>query len=134
MLTIFGRGAVALAVFIGTLTVAPPAFAGYLTGNDLYRYCTAASTDHDYSSKSVMCLAFIMGIHDGAETSGQLLTYMAERTEPFRMMCVPANVEAGQLKDITVAYLRDHPADRNQGAGIVVMSALLEAYPCASDQ
>ena len=124
--------AICASVVGGVLGAPPSAHADYITGNDLYRYCKPAQTDAAKDLKETYCVAYITGVHDGAEASGSLLTYMAERDEPFRLMCVPQGVEAGQLRDIVVQYLEDHPADRNLGAGLIVMSALLEAYPCTA--
>jgi len=44
--------------------------------------------------------------------------------------CIPASSQAGQLKDIVVKYLRDHPETRHFEAYALVYVALGQAFNC----
>lgn len=106
--------------------------AGFISGNDLYRYCTAREGQATYYQNDASCTAYIMGAHDALATAGGAVTYIAELDRPLRLVCTPPGVEAGQIRDVVVLWLRDKPADRSMPASLVVMSALAEAFPCRS--
>jgi hypothetical protein len=46
------------------------------------------------------------------------------------MACMAPNVKSGQLRDVVVKYLRDHPEKRHLGAANLVSLALQGAFPC----
>jgi hypothetical protein len=60
------------------------------------------------------CLGYVTGAHDGLGP---------------RLVLVPENATAGQIKDVVVKYLRDNPESRNLPAGVLVMLALVKAWP-----
>ena len=127
-------GAAAAAVFgIAVMGSAVPARAEFVTGNQLYRWCTGAATDYDRRTQDFLCLAYIQGAHDGLETGALHVTYQANLDEAYRIVCVPNRVEAGQLREIVVGHLRDKPEDRNLSAAILVYAALAKSYPCTAD-
>jgi hypothetical protein len=47
------------------------------------------------------------------------------------LACLPANVTQGQITDIVLKYLGDHPDRRHYRAASLVREALLESFPCA---
>lgn len=46
--------------------------------------------------------------------------------------CTPDNVTNGQMEDIVVKYLKDHPDERHMLAAILVVKAMTKAFPCSS--
>lgn len=115
-----------------SLAATTPAKADFYSGNLLYRDCTAERGEATYYQSIAQCTGYIMGTHDALSTAGEYLSYAAEIDPPLRLICVPETVEAGQLRDLVVIYLRDNPANRNLSAGLLVMLALREAYPCGT--
>ncbi len=49
-----------------------------------------------------------------------------------RRSCIPENVTNGQVSDVVIKYLRDHPEERHILAAILVVKAMAEAFPCKS--
>lgn len=95
--------------------------AGALTGTDLYQSCRAQKN----SMGDAMCLAYVRGFTDGI---------MAGSTvgEKFpSQYCPPAaGISAIQSRLIIEKYLRDNPQELHTEAGLLVLSALLQAFPC----
>lgn len=128
------RHCATFAAILGALGTLPavPARAEFMSGNKLYRFCTQTDTEFDRFEQQLMCVAYIQGAHDGLEAGALHVTYAADLKDSYRIVCVPNGVEAGQLKEIVVEYLRSKPADRNLSAAVLVYAALAEAYPCRS--
>ena len=53
-----------------------------------------------------------------------------EFTASLTIACSPNNVTSGQVRDIIIKALRNHPEDRQTDAYILVVAALVEAMPC----
>lgn len=45
-------------------------------------------------------------------------------------VCIPDGVQAGQVRDMIVAYIRRNPSSRHEHALVLVSWALREAWPC----
>ncbi len=113
------------------LVVSTPAEANFKTGNELFRECTASRSDATYYQSYASCTGFIIGVVDGAEMSGFIISALGEMDDdPIRMVCVPDGVEAGQVREIVVQHLRANPADRHKPASGQIISAVRAAYPC----
>ena len=51
--------------------------------------------------------------------------------EEFKGTCVPeARVALGQLTDVVIKYLRDHPEERHLHGAVLVITAVSDAFPC----
>jgi len=100
---------------IGLLMLASGVF---LTGNGLYAECTSGN-----SADQADCLGYITGVYDGIA--------LMQDVDNKHLICIPQGVIRGQIKDIAIAYLRDHPATRQESAAPIVANALLAAYPCS---
>jgi Ssp1 endopeptidase immunity protein Rap1a len=87
----------------------------FLTGNQLYSYCNS-----ELSNMRTHCLGYIEGAVDSVPPSSGGKTFF----------CVPKGVEAGQMRDVVVGYLRNHAESRHQLAAYLVLMALQQAYPC----
>lgn len=95
--------------------------AGYVSGNDLYRDCTAEKNDLTYYQTRARCSAYIVGAADGIDE---------ERTMSGIAECVPSNVAIGQLRDIVVDYLKKNPQNRHYTGYSIVSVALISAFRC----
>lgn len=86
------------------------------TGNSLYAICTAASGDPvaDLASTG-MCLGYVDGV--------------ASKLDLLQQIELPTGVTHGQLQDVVVKYLKDHPETRNQDAVVLTVRALVAAFP-----
>lgn len=89
------------------------------TGNDLLDSCESK----DF--KEAFCLGYITGVTDLDGMDGSVFP---ER----RRSCVAENVSNGQVKDIVVKYLKDHPEERHLLAAILIVKAMAQAFPCKS--
>lgn len=88
----------------------------YLDGNKLYEYC---------QSNEFGCILYIQGVVDG-----QLAAISATTRDVA--YCIPQGSTAGQVKDIVVKFLSDHPERRHLMGGVLVANALSNAWPQCS--
>jgi hypothetical protein len=96
------------------------AIATFVGGNELYGQCLGTP------SQQVACISYITGVADGIAAS-----QTASDPAPYRV-CIPIDqVDRRQLMDITVKFLREHPANRNLHASVLVFVALQNAFPCS---
>jgi hypothetical protein len=112
-----------------------PEEAFYESGNAFVRFCTAAdrvsdmknSTDSDVQH-TLNCSLYVLGIVHAVEFE---VAYSEKMTgkKPSQPFCVPDNVENGQMVKVVLKYIRAHPGEAHRHAGLLVMSALGEAYP-----
>lgn len=86
-----------------------------MSGNDLHNICT---TD------PASALAYVMGVTDGVRLySGQL--------PPGALpLCIPNGVTNNQARDITCKFTRDRPELRHLNGPLIVVLALVGAFPC----
>lgn len=104
--------------------------AEFVSGNQLYDWCTTSERDAIYFQNDASCREYIIGVSDGMTTAADVVTAVAKLDTPFELICVPDRVRAGQLREVVVRYLRDHPADRHESAAFQVALAIKDAYPC----
>jgi hypothetical protein len=102
---------------------ATPSFGYYIDGNELYRKCSINPSSSTEYMDSSFCLAYILGVSDTLDTA---------RANNKVDVCVPAGVQAQQLKDVVLAYLRSKPSIRNMEANILVVNALGDAWGCGT--
>jgi hypothetical protein len=89
-------------------------FTLFLTGNDLLAACSAPTGTFPVGQ----CLGYIQGVVDAASVSQRL--------------CLPHTVNAGQMRDIVVAYLRQHPENRHLAASNFVEIAMGQFFACGA--
>jgi hypothetical protein len=100
------RALFAAAVVLGTLS---PATA--MTGNQLLEHC---------ERRPDLCHGFIVG-------AAGMFWYQMETVRPI---CFADGLTWGQIHDVVVNYLEDHPEANGQHALVVVTWALREAFDC----
>ncbi len=106
------------------------------TGNDLYNNLT--STD---SSLNLRGYAYLEGVIDSEDwylTADIFSSFNPKSTGPEKFkiahICFGNSpVTLGQLKDVVVKYLTEHPEKRHLRAQVLIRFALLEHFACANN-
>ena len=49
-----------------------------------------------------------------------------------QLFCPDPSMENGQIVDVVVKYLKDHPENRHSDAAILVAVALMKTFPCSA--
>jgi hypothetical protein len=88
---------------------------GFVFGRELYEWCKESSRP--------TCITYVMGISD------ELVSLQATGKLKKRY-CSPAQVTGGQLADVVLRSLHDHPERQHLPAASVVSYALIDAFPC----
>lgn len=107
--------------------------AGFETGNSLLAQCSVEQSDPTYRQKYMACSGYVSGVYDMIE----LLNVAKHRNrtgsvEGFQA-CVPDSATRGQLTDVVIKYLKDHPEQRHLAAATIVYVALKQGFGCAID-
>lgn len=84
------------------------------TGNRFLTGCSDYMTSPRYFL-SGLCLGYLRGINDMNEPA---------------YYCLPTGWSYEQLMDTVLAYLRGNPDKRHHHAGVLIMIALKNAFPC----
>jgi hypothetical protein len=79
----------------------------------------APSGGVEQTAKWAFGLGYVMGI---AETDGQ------------GEFCLPQNFRAGEIKDVIVKFMNDHPEKLHERRVDVAIAALHLGFPCPSEQ
>jgi len=95
------------------------------TGNRLYEQCTSDQRSATYWYDDAACTAYIQGFIEGATSFQELWP-----AETPKAICLPATVTAGQMRDVVVKYLAEHPERRHLSAMASITSAAMRAFPC----
>lgn len=105
----------ALAAIAGFTTIAAAGLAATAhatdSGNDLFAKC--ADTNSFYNG---YCLGYVVAAVDAWDADIGI--------------CLPDGVTKGQIKDVVIKYLVDHPDRRHYVAASNVNAALWTAFPC----
>jgi len=110
----------ALGLLILIVMFSSNAKAWFLDGNKLYRDCTTKeSDDHHFLNRSY-CNGFVTGVTDMLGSTERLA----------EMTCLPDKVTVGQVRDVLIKYLKDHPEKRHLPAFVLVFNSQREAFPC----
>jgi len=88
------------------------------TGNQLLERCQSTDT-----FEQSFCLGYLEGVTDLNAMHGSVLP-VNQRS------CAPENVTNGQIRDVAVKYLKDHPEERHMLAAILIVKGMAEAFPC----
>lgn len=92
------------------------AYSQWNSGNDLQEYCGGEAG----SFVSGICSGYIIGTLDTVE--GLL--------EDKKLACVPPGVTKGQVRDIVIKYIEQHPEYRHFVGMNLVVLAVGSAFPC----
>jgi hypothetical protein len=105
------------------------------TGSDILRRCSdvgvlkAGETVAplrlvEVSKHAGACEGYIAGVSD------TILSYGSVITPKNRIYCPPPNAEMDQLIRVVKKWLEDNPSQLHLPAGVLVIRALGEAFPC----
>ncbi|MFK4794650.1 Rap1a/Tai family immunity protein [Sphingobium sp. ZW T5_29] len=100
------------------------AHAQFQTGNQIYRDCLVDRTDDAYYQKSSFCMAYVSGAFDAI---------LLARQVNGKPDCTPDGLTVGQMRDVALKYMRDHPENRNLSAAGIVLLSIMDAWPCPNN-
>ena len=106
--------AIAAALAVLVLVSAPAralAADSWVNGNELKKYCSSNSYERG------ICLGFTSAVANIVAVAGW-------------RACIPDGVTRGQLRDIMVKFLDDHPEALHLEAASLATRAYEEAFPC----
>ena len=90
-----------------------------------------ADNDHDevtiHMLESGDCNGYFRGTRDTYDLSNLVIK---DRYSNARIVCIPKHVANEQIYKIFIKYANKYPARWHERAGGVVMSSLLDAFPC----
>jgi hypothetical protein len=121
---------IAAAIMVISLAMTSRAIGGFVSGNDLYAWCTSSIASAYY----LQCIGYVQGIEDAAEGEGFIQG--AQGAKGFRetgfgfRWCLRDGITAGQAVEVVTQFLRNHPAIRDSTAAELVANAMQEAWPC----
>ncbi len=89
-------------------------------GDQLYQECQSPADTSPVSHG--FCIGYIAGAYDMLEglSSGA----------GSNLVCLPSNVQTGELVDVVKTYLQENPDERLKPAMFNVLTALNVAFPC----
>ncbi|MEQ9518484.1 MAG: Rap1a/Tai family immunity protein [Parvibaculum sp.] len=104
------------------------------TGNDLLNDCGTSADD----TRMEFCFGLVSGAVHGVNFAvfDAIISYDPESGQNpavFRnkyATCIPEEVTIGQLRDIVVKYLNDHPSERHQYAVGLILTAVGKTFAC----
>lgn len=94
------------------------------TGNTLLRHCQGNGVDQDY------CIGYIVGVVDLIGALQGSSDKDGANFWKYHAVCLPSHVEAGQIKDVVVKYLVEHPEHRDQPAAQLIIITLIATWGC----
>jgi hypothetical protein len=92
----------------------------------LFEDCSAAQNSVEFTR----CLAYIAG---AADMIGSFQLFKSDSNKPLfgARICIPMKATRGQLTDVVIKYMKDHPESRADGASLIVMRALVQVWKCS---
>jgi len=116
---------------------AVPAVAEVDNGKTLYAACS--SLKNEPTVQSGYCVGYFTGVWEGMKLGialpimiegGQSAAELEGMSNQLLRVCMPPEVERGQMIDVVIKYLDNNPAERHGPARMLTWLALLEAFPC----
>lgn len=83
-------------------------------GNQFLRLC-------ETKTWQVACSSYALGIHHGRIPS---------RTEDEFRYCIPEGVDFGQMYNVAIGHMRNHPERTHYGAFLLILESWQAAFPC----
>lgn len=110
----------AVSIFAGILCAisvggTPAHASSFKNGNDLLAQC-----DNSLESAWGVCLGYIVGVADAMD-GNSLNGYAA---------CIPSQATQGQVHDVVLRWMGQHPELRHFAAAGLVAHSLQDAFPC----
>jgi hypothetical protein len=95
----------------------------FSTGNQLLRKCQS-------ENEKLSCTDYIIGAADMVGALQGALDRDEKSYWKYQAVCLPLQVDSGQVRDVVVKYLVDHPERRDQPASQMVLIALIATWGC----
>ena len=135
---------VAAAILVALIA---PAHAQRTTGADMLKWCSAPPTpDIGYSAAvrnlkgnelqiAKQKVAWLESLTLEAACNNRLRGFVDairlwEQYGNNEIMCIDANVDNGQLRDVFLQFVKAHPAQRHMDIDAILVVAFSEAFPC----
>jgi len=104
-------------------------------GNDYLKICENPTTD---MSKG-LCLGWFAGLYNGLQLGTWAFVGPEEAPDGYNPLepygvCIGEGVQNGQVMDIFVKYLKDHPEQRHYTSSSLFVTSLSEAFPCGDGE
>jgi hypothetical protein len=123
-------------IFISFTSISHAESVTVVTGRDVYTACQkkleyTANIQQTYEDKrqAGICNGLMKGIDDM-----QILLASKYRkfvhTRKIYFYCITEGTSMDEMAQQYINYMNNHPEDMNQPAGISILEALKEAYPC----
>jgi len=93
----------------------------YENGNALLRDCTGENAEN--ASAAAVTKSICLGYVEGAADSLAVFRFINKAPA-----CLPDGVDATQLVDVAVSFLRRHPEQRQNSAASLAAAAFVEAW------
>jgi hypothetical protein len=109
---------------------------GSFTGKEILAACKAASGESVHDFERGACRGFIEGFIAGRHVGDTVHAFhhRSERLETvYGRLCIPAKIDKSNLIFLFVVYLEKNPDKMNWNAGVLLETALQEAFPCPEE-
>ena len=101
---------------------------------DIYsgNYWLNQCSDSEDLHKTTFCVGLVVGLRmmTGTFLAGNTFFEIGGDLIPVQPSCEPEGVTNGQVRDVYVAYLKNHPERRHEPAQGLWINAMQEAFPC----
>lgn len=97
-------------LFLGLLVCTSVAHAEFYSGNDLLEIMRG----NEY--QKLIALGYVSGVADALQNA---------------VVCIPATVTSGQVRDMVKANLEANPTSRHYSADSLISNHLTKVWPCA---
>jgi hypothetical protein len=88
------------------------------TGNELLEWCQSGDT-----WQTGRCYGYVIGVAD-------LQTMVGKALPENRQSCIAEGMTVGQIVEVAIKYLKQHPEERHFNASVLMVKAIAEAFPC----
>lgn len=116
-----------------------PVGAQIATGNAVYDACQDLKNE-DFGIRAGYCIGYVAGAWEGIKIGSSLMFIAGGTTKStaeidamsnqILRVCLPQQVDSGQLLDVYLKYLTSNPATRHEAARYLLLTSLQEAFPC----
>lgn len=93
----------------------------FTTGNDVLSVCTDGSAFSRH-----MCTSYMDGVIAGYRLSSDAAPSFA----PDFRLCFPQGVKKGEIYDLVLKDLKDHPEARHERSEVLIINSLLAPWHC----
>jgi Rap1a immunity proteins len=124
MVILIGRNLVRIAAVLLFLMFCPNSFAQVTTGEKIQSMCRAEMV----AASGSFCAGFISGVLE-EQFMWTANDTLHKRTHDFRF-CLPEKSTNDQILKVFVKYLDDHPEELHKPAALLLIQAMVKAFPC----